>query len=180
MQNPWKTIKTNKIYKNPFTEFYEDIVIHPNGDEGVFAYSKPTKDAVGMVATNSEEEILLIKEYKYLANKEIWTIPFGAVDDDDIKKSARIELEEEAGYTTEKVDYLGKVHYGASRYGVCHICSCDNIRIMVKSKREIDEKEVVTQVKFFPRQEIEEMIEKGVIDVGFVITSLYKYFLSKK
>lgn len=64
-------------------------------------------DAVGIIAIDTSNNILLTREYRS-ASKEIrWRIPAGGLKDEEIPENgARRELREETGYDSENIELL--------------------------------------------------------------------------
>jgi ADP-ribose pyrophosphatase len=71
-----------------------DVVEHPG--------------SVAIVATPSPGEIILVRQYRHPARRELWEIPAGTVDpgEDPLACGAR-ELAEETGYRAARLQLLG-------------------------------------------------------------------------
>lgn len=73
-----------------------EIVRHPGG--------------VGILAFKDKNTILMVKQFRKPIEKAIYEIPAGKLEpNEDIEKSARRELKEETGYTSNKFEYMGKI-----------------------------------------------------------------------
>jgi ADP-ribose pyrophosphatase len=71
-----------------------DIVHHPG--------------AAAVVPFVSEEDVLLIHQYRHAAGGMIWEVPAGKLDDaEDPARCAARELEEEAGHRAGRLESLG-------------------------------------------------------------------------
>lgn len=77
-------LKDDVIIKDSGRIAHREVVHHPRG--------------VGMLAIMNDE-VLLIKQYRYVMGKELYEIPAGKVEDlEDLELAAHRELEEETGF----------------------------------------------------------------------------------
>jgi len=66
--------------------------------------------ASAVVPFLSDDEILLIRQYRYAAGGEIYEVPAGKLDPGESPEAcAHRELEEETGYRAERLDSLGEI-----------------------------------------------------------------------
>jgi len=72
-----------------------DIVRHPG--------------ASCVVPFESDDEVLLIRQYRHAAGGTIWEVPAGKLDGDTPEVCARKELEEEAGRRAGRLERLGEI-----------------------------------------------------------------------
>lgn len=64
--------------------------------------------AVAIVAVNSKQELVLVRQYRYAAGRFLLEIPAGTLEPgEDPEDTARRELREETGYTAERLRSLG-------------------------------------------------------------------------
>ena len=92
-----ETISSTLIQKGRNFSFYHDIVRLPNGRESDRNIVKHP-GAVGIIAVQ-EDEIVLIKQYRYATGKFLLEIPAGTLEEDeDPFQCAVRELQEETGY----------------------------------------------------------------------------------
>lgn len=83
------------------------IVLERDGWE--FVERKRGKSAVAIVAVTDEGKLILTEQYRRPVDANVIDLPAGLVGDDaidDPESTARNELEEEAGYTCERVEAL--------------------------------------------------------------------------
>ena len=105
--NPWKTLSTKQIYKNPWITVREDQVIRPDGKNGIYGVVE-TRVATGVVAITPQEEIYLVGQYRYPVNEYSWEIIEGGSDEgEDPETAAKRELKEEAGLVAKDFIQLG-------------------------------------------------------------------------
>ena len=92
-----ETISSELIQKGKSFSFYHDKVRLPNGRETERNIVKHP-GAVGIVAVD-EDEIVLIKQYRYATGKYLLEIPAGTLEEgEDPYQCAVRELQEETGY----------------------------------------------------------------------------------
>jgi len=105
----WKKLSSNVLLKNVHLSIAEDIVLLPNGAKKTYVRFAPGQDrSVIVIALNSDNKILIQKEYSYPPNKIMWQLPGGSVKSgESIKVAANRELAEESGYSSKKVKVLG-------------------------------------------------------------------------
>src|SRR5262245_34189103 len=93
-----KVLSSRLAYKGGHVQVREDRVIEPSGHEGVREIVVHP-GAVCVVARPTMEEVILIRQYRHAAGRELLEIPAGTLyDGEDPKECAIRELEEEAGY----------------------------------------------------------------------------------
>lgn len=110
-KNPWKCLKTRKIYENPWIVVEEDEVIRPNGFEGIYGRVHMKNKAIGIIPLANNFDTWLVGQYRYSLNEYSWEIPTGGGPiEDDIIYSARRELREETGLHAKKWKLLLRIH----------------------------------------------------------------------
>jgi ADP-ribose pyrophosphatase len=72
-------------------------------------------DAVGIVAVNESNQILLTREFRSAAATMEWGIPAGGLKDDETPiNGAHRELREETGYDANSLEFIGVKKYPSS------------------------------------------------------------------
>lgn len=110
-QNPWKTLGSKVIYKNPWITVREDKVITPGGHDGIYGVVE-TRIATGVVAITPAEEVYMVGQYRYPVQEYSWEIIEGGSNEgEDPMDAAKRELKEEAGLIAKEFIPLGpEVH----------------------------------------------------------------------
>lgn len=110
VSSPWKTNSSRVVYENPWVRVREDKVIRPGGSPGLYGVIE-IRPSVGVVATNENDEVVLVGQWRYSVDRYSWEIPRGGSDpgETDLLAVARRELEEEAGVLAERWECLGTV-----------------------------------------------------------------------
>src|SRR5919108_3184803 len=102
---PWKILESNYLRNNVRIDKCETSngkIIEPL----VLEYGT----WVTIVALTEGQEVLLIKQYRHGAQKILWELPGGAVDDSEEPiHAAKRELLEETGYTNDNIIEVGRV-----------------------------------------------------------------------
>ena len=119
-KNPWKTLGSKLVYKNPWIRVREDQVIRPDGHEGIYGVIE-TKIATGVVAVTTNLEIYLVGQYRYPTQEYSWEIIEGGADNgEEPLDAAKRELQEEAGLIAAEWSQLG---------GEIHLSNCFSAEI---------------------------------------------------
>src|SRR6188474_2464273 len=102
---PWKVLQSNYLRNDVRVDKCETSngkIIEPL----VLEYGT----WVTTVALTQHQEVLLIKQYRHGAQKIIWELPGGAVDEDEKPiTAAKRELLEETGYSSDNIIEIGRV-----------------------------------------------------------------------
>lgn len=102
-----KTVKNKLIYQNTWLKFYEDQVVFPNGEPGIYGYAV-RKNGVALIIADSQHNIVLIKQYRYPIKSYQWGVPGGGIDNKETAKQAAIrEAFEETGLILKAVEPIG-------------------------------------------------------------------------
>lgn len=123
-----------------------------------------------------ENQVLLVKQFRYLYGKPIYEIPAGKLNSgEDPEIAAARELEEETGYKS-KLSHLLDI-YPTPGYTdeIIHIYFADSFEM---SKQKLDEDEFLNYC-FIDINTVLKMIDSGEITDAKTIVALYKYLLKK-
>jgi 8-oxo-dGTP pyrophosphatase MutT (NUDIX family) len=97
-KNPWTKLKSAIKYENPWIKVREDNVLKPNGEPGIYGVVEFKNTAMGIVALNDREEVVLVGQYRYPLNEYSWEIPEGGCPEGEKPlQAAKRELLEETG-----------------------------------------------------------------------------------
>lgn len=109
--------------------------------------------ATGVIATDDEENILMVKEGKQHV-KGSWDFPGGNLEQDEtIQECAERELLEETGYKTDIKDLIGIYLEKSQRTGKTVAVFVFKADIKDKTQKTQANEEILDQ-KFFPPEEI--------------------------
>lgn len=170
-------ILSKDIYKGKVLHIVLDDVLLDNGVETKREIVHHPGGA-GILYINEQEEILLVKQYRYAFSGSLWEIPAGKLEvDENPLVAAKRELEEETGYHTDTLAYLGTIYptVGYSDEKIyLYLC-----KEAVKTKTAFDEDEDI-EFAFFPISTILEWIGMGKIKDSKTICALFYYQNIKK
>lgn len=95
-----------KAFEGCFLNVHRETKDSPKGKKIEIEYIKHP-GAVAIIPYLSDNEILMIKQYRPSIDKVIWEIPAGTLEvGEDIAFCAGRELEEECGYIANKLEYI--------------------------------------------------------------------------
>ena len=111
---PWKTASSRQIYSNPWLSLREDQVVLP--DERTTIYGVVTcGHCVGVLPFIDANTVLLIKQYRYVAQRVTWEMPTGGVHRGEaVEAGAQRELAEEIGYRAGRLQWISTYHTSKS------------------------------------------------------------------
>lgn len=166
-----KVIKSESVYKDPFLEvLHEDIEINSETTIPNFSVVKK-KDIVMIVATDKDENLLIVNEFKFGAQKKLWTLPAGGLKKEETPINCALrELEEETGYTSANYSLLGKVYdYPSKDRHTVYVVAARNI---AKSKKShLDETEIL-KAKLVSNDTLMSMIKNSEFQVSSAMAAI--------
>lgn len=96
--NPWRRLARRLVYENPWLQVHHDDVIRPDGQPGIYGVVHFRNRAVGVVALDDADRVLLVGQYRYALDRYSWELPEGGVPEgEDTLAGAQRELLEETG-----------------------------------------------------------------------------------
>ncbi|SEA58869.1 ADP-ribose pyrophosphatase [Thalassobacillus cyri] len=101
-----KTIATEKIFNGKVIKLQVDSVTLPDGNTSKRELIKHP-GAVAIIALTDENNIVFVEQYRKALEKSILEIPAGKLEEGEAPEvTAKRELEEETGYTTEHMEMV--------------------------------------------------------------------------
>jgi 8-oxo-dGTP pyrophosphatase MutT (NUDIX family) len=172
VKNPWTTLATKPVYKNPWISVREDQVINPKGGNGIYGVVSFKNKAIGIIPLDEENNTYLIGQYRYSLNEYSWEIPMGGGPvDQDILESAKRELKEETGFTAEKWTKVCRLHTSNSvtdEEGFVFLA-----QELTAGETEFEETEDL-QIKKLPFPEAVEMVMRDEITDAISVAGILK------
>ncbi len=112
---PWVRRRRRVAYENPWIRVLHDEVTRPDGTPGIYGLVQMRNAAVGVVALDDQDRVVLVRQHRYALDHESWEIPEGGVPRDEVPlDGARRELREEAGLEADDWRELGRIHLSNS------------------------------------------------------------------
>lgn len=159
--NPWKTLDSREVYRNPWLCVREDRVIRPDGASGVYGVVE-IPPSVGIVALNERDEVALVGQWRYPTQRYSWEVPRGGSHpgESDMLAVAQRELREEAGLMARRWRFLSAVQ-------VCNGVTTDiqHLYLATELSPSPDEQDPEESIicRFTPFQEAIRMVLDGEI-----------------
>ena len=102
-----KTLSSQLIYDGRAVKLRVDTVRMPGGRETRREIVEH-RDCVAIIAIDTDDNVLLVKQFRKPVEKELLEIPAGGIDPgEDPATTVRREMQEETGYLPRKVERLG-------------------------------------------------------------------------
>ena len=171
-KNPWEKLERKQVYDNPWITVYEDDVINPAGNEGIYGTVAFKNLAIGIIPIDEDGNTYLVGQYRYPLEAYSWEIPMGGGPlDIDPLVSAKRELKEETGLTATSWEKIMTIHTSNS------VCNEEGYVYTAKGLTEGEmQPEEVEELKVWklPLKEAIQMAYEGKITDSLSLASLLK------
>jgi ADP-ribose pyrophosphatase len=151
-----------KIIKGKFQgkDILKEIVVFPN--------------TIAILPVIEKGKVVLIKQYRFPIEKEIWELPAGKLNKGEgFEVAAKRELKEETGYTAEKLEKV-REFYMAPGYSTEYM-AIFRATSLKQGEQALDNNEIINQVQVFSLEAALKMIEnKEIIDAKTIIALMYE------
>ena len=164
----WKKISEAVLLKNPWWTYKKDETLLPNGRRGEYHYVH-SNGASMIVPVLNDGKVVLVNQYRYLNNRESLEFPCGGVNDGQTyEETAKLELEEEAGYIARDCQAIGEFNpYNGVTDEICRVFIAKNLVAVPIKPDETEEFETVTLTP----DEVDARIASGFIWDGMTIAA---------
>ena len=169
-----KQLSTKCLYDGIVVKLKRDEVLCENGITSV----RECVSAPGGVAILAvvDGKVLLVKQYRYVVQEETIELPAGKIEpNEDLAVCALRELEEETGYTAEKME---KIFTFYPTPGFCsevlHIYEAKNIS-KLEILRGMDEDEVIHSYFLDLKEAYQQVLDGTIKDSKTMIAIQYAY-----
>lgn len=167
-----KKLSSKTLYSGKIISLNLDEVELPNGKKAYREYVRHSGGTSVLLVDNGK--ILLVKQFRYAYNKEIYEIPAGKLNvNEDPKIAAARELEEETGYRAELVHMASIYPTPGYTDEIIHIYLAEKFEFV---GQRLDEGEFLN-CHFIDIKTVLKMIEDGEITDAKTIIAVYKYIL---
>lgn len=159
-------------YKGTMLDIYCDTVKNPNGHIAKWDFINHN-GAAAVILVLPDGRIVLVRQYRNALDAVTYEIPAGGIEPgEDTKMAASRELEEEAGYKSNNLEFFFTL---ATAVAFCN----EKIDIYIarnleNSKQNLDEDEFI-DVFCFTAKEITDMILDGTIIDAKTIAAVMSY-----
>ncbi|MEM3461959.1 MAG: NUDIX hydrolase [Candidatus Bathyarchaeia archaeon] len=166
-----KILTSKPIYNKHGITILEDSVKFGDGTTYEYVYFK-SNGAVIIAAFTEDKKMVLTKQYRHPLRRIVYDVPGGAIENGETPSQAALrELEEETGFTAEKLDWIGRFSRGPSSQAVVEIFFAK-----VKCKNEHFDTTEIAEIEMVDFDSLFEEILKGeCFDATVVISVLLVY-----
>jgi ADP-ribose pyrophosphatase len=113
-----KVVSSRTLYKKHDRRVLEDVAEFSDGSRHEWIYFK-TSGAVAVAAFTHDNRMILTRQYRHPFTQIIYDLPAGGVEEGETSEEAALrELEEETGYTAEKLEWIGRFTWAPSNMGL--------------------------------------------------------------
>ena len=166
-----QVLSSRIAYKGSHIQVREDRVIEPAGHE-CSREIVVHPGAVCIVARPSPDEVILIRQYRHAAGRELLEIPAGTLHEgEDPLKCAFRELEEETGYRAAQM--TERARFWTTPGFTTEFMYLYEATDLTKTQTNLDEDEVI-EVDIVQRAEALELIDNGRIQDAKSILGLLR------
>lgn len=166
---PWKTASSRAIYENRWMKLREDIARLPDGRTTIYGVVE-CAEAVGVLPFLDRDTVLLVGQYRYVAQDFYWEMPTGGHHaGETLEQTAQRELAEEAGHEAGRLTKLCDFHTSKSILReVAHLYLAEELR---PASRPPDRTEFIER-RAFPFGEVLRMVARGEIKDSMTVIAV--------
>jgi ADP-ribose diphosphatase len=157
---PWQTRSTRPVYENDWITVREDVALLPDGRTTIYGVVD-AGECVGVLPFTGADTVLLVGQYRYVAQGFYWEIPTGAQHaGESLEQAAQRELAEEAGREAGSLVKLCDFHTSKSiMRETAHLYLARDLK---PASRLADATEFIER-REFPFAEVVRMVERAEI-----------------
>jgi ADP-ribose pyrophosphatase len=169
-------ISSSRVYTGRAVNLRVDEIEQPSGRTTTREIVEHS-DAIAVIALDNQGNILLERQYRRAADKELLEIPAGGIEPRESPEEAvRREMQEETGLLPQKIERLGGF-YLAPGYSTeyLHVFLATD---MVPARLFADDTEEIKVIPV-PMNDISQLIADGAIEDGKTMAGLMLYLNRK-
>ena len=171
-ENPWKTLKKELVYENPWIKLEHHEVLNPSDQPGVYGTVSFQNLAVGIIPIDADNSTFLVGQFRFPLNDYSWEIPEGGSKlKSDPLVAAKRELKEETGIVATIWNQLQTIHTSNSvtdEFGI--IYTAEGLSYFEPEPDDDEELEV----KRISLKEVLQMVKAGEITDSLSISGILR------
>ena len=151
---------------------------HPDGREGDF-FVLDTSDWVNVVALTPEEDLILVRQFRFASGALSWEVPGGVIDpgEDPLRTAVR-ELKEETGYEGDKARVIAScLPNPAILRNRCHFVLVEGARPTGDTAFDANEE---LETRLLPLSESFTWVKDGRIEHALSVNALFHLWLERR
>lgn len=155
-----KKVSSENVFDGRLLHVYNDVISLPNGKTSTREYIKH-QGAVAVVPVTDDNEIIVVRQYRYPIERVTIEIPAGKLDKgEEPLAAAKRELSEETGVESADITYLGGLYPSVAYTDeIIHMYMAKNLKY---GQAHADDDEFLDVVKI-PVDKFVDMIMNGEI-----------------
>ncbi|MBW7887858.1 MAG: NUDIX hydrolase [Bacteroidetes bacterium] len=168
MLKHWEKISSKIVFKNSWWTYKQDYFQIPNGIRGEYHYVH-TLGASMIVPVTDEGKIILVKQYRFLCDRESIELPCGGVKEGmTYEETAHLEMEEETGFRAGKLEYAAEYNpYNGVTDEICKVYVASDLH----QTKAIPDNTEEFEILYKHIHEVDELIRSNEIWDGMTIAA---------
>jgi ADP-ribose diphosphatase len=172
-----KVISSRELLKNKLFSVVEEVATDPGGFEIKRSIIRHPGSAV-MMAVDDHDRVLLVKQFRLPAQRELWELPAGRLDPGESPlQAAKRELREETGYAAKEWTKIAT--FWASPGYVDEKMHLFLAHELTQGEQEPMEDERI-EIHWFAAKELQELVRDGKILDAKTLIGYYSWLDHKK
>ncbi|SFG61231.1 ADP-ribose pyrophosphatase [Lachnospiraceae bacterium C7] len=175
MERKIKRVERKLVYAGSILDIYSDTMELPDGTRQNWDFVSHRKGAACVVAVTEDQQVIMVRQYRPALDRETIELPAGCRDSntEDTLITAKRELEEETGYTSDEIVPLLKLK---STVAFCNefidVYLAKNV--YKKGKQHLDPEEAIN-IEIYSVDKLCEMIYDGIIQDSKTVSGIMAY-----
>jgi ADP-ribose pyrophosphatase len=168
----WRVLSSSYPIATPFLRLRSDVIELPDGTIIENYYVRETLGFTIIFALTSDQQVILVRQYKHGAARRVLELPAGAIDEGETAaQCAARELAEETGYVGDAPELL-RIYLAdpTNSNGSFHLYIVRNAELRAAQSFDLTEDIAVETVSL---GELRAMLRDGRIDTGSHVASIY-------